>query len=106
MAVMKRILAITFCASLMVSTFGQNLIDIYKSGTVYLKPLPEYGQGNNWNEIFSGYYDKLGNQQVGDEKKIIISDAGEVFMSHKNHYQIWRFDKDGKLVGKIWRKGW
>lgn len=89
----------------MACTFGQNLMDIYKSGTVYLKPLSEYGQENNWNEIFSGYYDKSGNQQVGDEKKIIVSDAGEVFMSHKNHYQIWRFDKDGKLVGKYGEKG-
>ena len=36
-----------------ISMSSQSLLDIYKSGTVYLQPDSEYGAGNDWDDLLA-----------------------------------------------------
>ena len=83
----------------------QSLLNIFKTGKVYLIPDSSYAKNSDWGEIFFGYNDKLEYAQTGSEKEIAVSESGEIFMSLKNHYEIWLFDRNGNLKSRFGRKG-
>lgn len=102
---MKKIIILLMLVSFTNFSNGQNLIEIYKTGKVDLVADKDFGAANNWETIFSGYYDKMEIQQVGDQKRIVVGSDGSVYMSHKNHHEIWKFDSQGKLSKKIGEYG-
>lgn len=85
--------------------FPQGVSDIYKGGNVYLIPDSSYAVGVDWDDLFSGYNDNPSNPDIWRDKKIAVSETGEVFMSHKNHHQIWVFDSAGRLKLKFGEQG-
>jgi hypothetical protein len=90
------------------------------NGPVKLTAETEYGKQNDWDKIFNLYYDTTRTHTfIGgnlnryvytangpeDEKKIVVSTDGSVYMSHKNRYEIWKFGPDGSFQKKIGSKG-
>ncbi|UCG27893.1 MAG: hypothetical protein JSV24_00620 [Bacteroidales bacterium] len=102
---MKKIIILVFTMLAGYHLNSQNLLDIYKSGEVHLIPDQTYAAGNDWENLFAGYYDELMGRQVGNQKRIVVATDGSVFMSHKNHHQIWKFDPNGSLAGKFGEYG-
>jgi hypothetical protein len=85
---------------------AQKLIDIYKNGPVKLVADKDFGAKNNWESLFSLYYDTI-TENVGKErnKKIVVAPDGSVFLSHRNRYEIWKFGPDGNFIKRIGSKG-
>jgi hypothetical protein len=100
---------LTFLISGLLTGFSdsQNLLDIYKKGPVKLIPDKTFGANNNWESLFSLYFDTLNIMEGEREeyKRIIVAPDGSVFMSHKNRYEIWKFGPDGNFVKKFGTKG-
>jgi len=86
-------------------SLGQTFSELYSNETVYLKEVPEYAQMNDWNDLFSDYYQISHGIELGKKKIIVLAPNGSVFMSHKTTYSIWKFDKEGKLAKKFGQKG-
>jgi hypothetical protein len=103
----KAILTILISGILAGFVSAQKLLDIYKNGPVRLVPDKTYGAKNSWESLFSLYYDTLNIMEGEREvyKKIIVAPDGSVFMSHKNRYEIWKFDPYGNFVKKFGTKG-
>jgi len=76
----------------------QNLLDIYKKGTVNLIADTEFAKGNDWDNIFRDYYNKIGNEQVGNRKSIKQLPDGSFIVNHayKNYFTV--FSPDGTFV--------
>ncbi len=76
---------------------AQDLLDIYKSGTVKLVPDTEYAQGNNWGKIFESFSDSMYNKHIGIRKSLVILPDGSAVVSHaySNYYSL--FDPDGRF---------
>ena len=92
-------LTIALLMALMASTvMSQNLIDIYKKGTVKLVPDTEYGVGNNWDKVFKSYNDKYGEKPIGQRKKITVLPDGSVVVDHYYRDYFTRFSPNGKFV--------
>ncbi len=77
---------------------GQNLLDIYKGGTVVLTPDTEYAKSNDWNTVFKTYYDTLYNTPMGNRKSLVLMPDGSVVVNHayRNYYS--KFAPDGTFV--------
>ena len=93
----KYVLTILMLAIIM-SVSAQNLIDIYKKGAVKLIPDTEYGQNNNWNQVFETYYDTIYNTPMGDRKSIKLLPDGSAIVNHpyRNYYS--KFSANGEFV--------
>ena len=80
------------------SVSAQNLIDIYKKGSVKLIPDTGYAQNNNWNQVFETYYDTIYNTPMGNRKSLKLLPDGSVVVNHqyRNYYS--KFSADGKFV--------
>ncbi len=92
---------VIFTALLLVAMFvgrAQNLMDNYQSGTVKLVPESSYAQGNDWNQVFRSYNDKMYGRHIGKRKYIVVLPDESVIVSHAytNYYTL--FDKNGKFV--------
>lgn len=76
----------------------QQLIDIYKKGTVQLVADNTFAQDNDWNKIFETYYDTMMQKHIGKRKSLIVQSDGSVVVSHayKNYYT--RFAPNGKFI--------
>jgi hypothetical protein len=76
---------------------AQNLLEVYKSGSVVLTPDAEYARSNNWNEIFSTYYDTIYNKPLGQRKSLKLMPDGSVVVNHsyKDFYSL--FAPDGSF---------
>lgn len=101
----KTFLLIIMISLVNMTLMSQSLLDIYKTGKVYLIPDSSFAKDSDWKEIFFGQEDKLEYTQKESEKQIAISESGEIFMSHKNHYEIWAFDSDGRFKSRFGKKG-
>jgi hypothetical protein len=104
---MKKVILFILISELSVSfSTAQKLLDIYKNGPVKLTSEKTYGAKNNWDSVFNLYYETLTNYVGREEnKKIIVSPDGSVFMSHKNRWEIWKFGPDGNFVKRFGSKG-
>jgi len=93
--IMKKLAFAIFCIIFAGSVNAQNLIDIYKSGSVKLVPDSEYAQNNNWDKVFDTYYDTIYRKPMGNRKSLILLPDGSVVVNHayKNYYT--KFAPDG-----------
>ena len=94
------------CFTMIVS--AQNLLDLYKSGTVKLTPDTEYAKSNDWDKVFKTYYDTLYNKPMGNRKSLVILPDGSVVVNHAYHNYYSKFSPDGtfqKEFGIINSKG-
>jgi hypothetical protein len=108
MKYMKKIVLFIAALSLFVNrVIAQDMLSIYNSGPVKLVPVEDYGDKNNWDELFGLYYQDKGitYSQQEEYKKIVVAPDGSVFMSHKNRYEIWKFGPDGNFVKRFGSKG-
>ncbi len=85
--------------------YSQKLSDFYKKESVQLQPVTEFAQNANWAELFNDYKTIAHGQSVALSKKIVVANDGSIFMSHRNKYEIWKFDKNGNFVKKIGSRG-
>jgi hypothetical protein len=77
---------------------AQNLLDIYKTGTVKLVPDSEFAQGNDWNTIFRDYHHKIGNEQVGNRKSLCLMPDGSFVVNHAYNKTYTKFSPEGNFV--------
>jgi len=94
---MKNIVFTILLAVMAVSVSAQKLIDIYKKGAVKLIPDTEYAKDNNWDKVFSSYYDTLYKKPLGNRKSLILLPDGSIVVNHqyKNFYS--KFSPNGKF---------
>ena len=88
---------------------SQDLMDVYEKGIVKLVPDTEYALNNDWEKVFSTYYDTLSGKPMGNRKSIVLMPDGSVVVNHayKNYYSL--FNPDGRFVkefGLIKGQGW
>lgn len=76
---------------------AQNLLDIYKKGTVKLVADPEFAKDNNWENIFRDYYNKIGKEQVGNRKSICLLPYGSILVNHAYNKTYTKFSGEGKF---------
>ncbi|MGD0756320.1 MAG: hypothetical protein ABR927_14805 [Bacteroidales bacterium] len=94
---MKKLICIIFLTVTALSVSAQKLIDVYKKGTVKLIPDTEYGQGNNWDNVFKTYYDTLYNSPMGNRKSLILMPDGSVIVNHRYRNYYSKFSSTGKF---------
>jgi hypothetical protein len=94
---MKELILAILLTLTALSVSAQKLIDVYKKGTVKLVPDKEYGQGNNWDNVFKTYYDTIYNTPMGNRKSLKILPDGSVVVNHtyRNFYS--KFSPNGKF---------
>ncbi len=97
---MKKFFFLTSLLCLSIYMSAQNLIDIYKKGTVKLIADTEYGQNNDWNTIFSNYH---GDKPIGAGKIIKIMPDGSVVVSHRGK-SYFKFLPNGTFSKEFWAK--
>ena len=84
---------------------GQTLSEFYKNESVKLEEISEYAASNDWDDLFSDYREEWRGFEIGENKSIALAPDGSVFMSHKTHYEIWKFDRNGNFVKAFGSKG-
>lgn len=97
-------LAVTIAFFLPVS-YGQTLSQYYNNETLKLEEVSGFAEMNNWNDLFSDYHSEWNGKEIGKLKHIVVAPDGSVFMSHHTHYDIWKFDKDGRFIKRFGSKG-
>jgi hypothetical protein len=95
MYIMKKLIITIACVAVVQVLSAQNLVDIYKKGTVKLVPDTEYAQNNNWDQVFSTYYDTIYGAPMGNRKSIVFMPDGSVVVNnaYRNFYTL--FGPDG-----------
>ncbi len=71
-----------------------DLQDHYKKGTIVLKGAAGFGEGNDWEELFYDPY-----------KNMVVAPDGTIFVSNNRTNNVFKFDKQGKLLKKFGREG-
>jgi len=65
----------------------------YKKGEIVLKGIEGFGEGNDWEELFYDPY-----------KDMVVAPDGSVFVANSRTHNIFKFDKQGKLLKTFGRK--
>jgi hypothetical protein len=94
---MKKLLFILFLTVITLTVSAQKLIDVYKKGTVKLVPDTEYGQGNNWDNVFKTYYDTIYGKPMGNRKSLKIMPDGSVVVNNTYRNFYLKFSPTGKF---------
>jgi len=83
---------------LTLSANSQNLMDLYKKGSIRLVPDTEYAKDNNWNTIFRSYKNSTTEKHIGARESLIIMPDGSVVVNHAkaNYYSM--FSPQGQFV--------
>ena len=71
-----------------------DLQEHYKKGEIILKGIESFGQGNDWEELFYDPY-----------KDMVVAPDGSIFVANDRKHNIFKFDKQGKLVKTFGRRG-
>jgi len=95
---MKKLAVLSVFVIFAISASAQNLIDIYKKGTIKLIPDLEYAKGNDWNKVFSTYYDTLYGRPMGNRKSLKVMPDGSVVVNHEYRNFYTKFSPTGKFV--------
>ncbi len=93
----KKIYFVLFFVIVFSLTLSASLLDVYKSGEIKLVPDPNFGKGTDWDIYFP--------QGIKD---IAFAKDGSFFATgfgNRMHHCVYKFDKDGKFLKKIGRKG-
>ena len=94
---MKKLIFTIILIGTTLSVSAQKLIDVYKKGTVKLVPDTEYGQGNNWDNVFKTYYDTIYSTAMGDRKSLILMPDGSAIVNHRYRNYYSKFSPTGKF---------
>jgi len=70
------------------------LLEIYKKGTISLKPSADFGKDSDWESIF---YDR--------DKHMVVAPDGSIFISNGSQHNLFKFDPDGNLLKTFSQKG-
>ena len=70
-----------------------DLQEHYKKGEILLNGVEEFGQENDWEELFYDPY-----------KDMVVAPDGSIFVANDRQHNILKFDKEGKLLKKFGRK--
>ncbi len=103
---MKKLALALLLISFAMSVPAQKLLDLYKKGTIRLIPDDSYAQGNNWNKVFSSYYDTLYGKAIGQRKSLILMPDASVVVNnaYRNYYTLFsptgKFEKEFGITGK------
>ena len=100
----KLTLSLTFMCFLPF-TYGQNLSQFYKNETVKLEKVSGFAESIDWNDLFSDYPSIYLDKEFRKIPSFVIAPDGSFFISHHAHYDIWKFDRDGRLIKKFGSKG-
>lgn len=78
---------------------AQSLSELYKKEYIQLQPVSDF--------VVKGLPPLTGGAQTSDPnyQKIAIAKDGSIFVSHRNKYEIWKFDNKGNFVKKIGSRG-
>jgi len=93
----KRVILLTVFILFFALTLSASLINVYKSGKLKLVPDPNFGKGTQWDIYFP--------QGIMD---IAFAKDGSFFATgfgNKACHCVYKFDKNGKFIKKIGRKG-
>ena len=94
---MKKLIFTIILTVTALSVSAQKLADVYKKGPVKLVPDYEYGQGNNWDNVFKTYWDTIYSTAMGDRKSLILMPDGSVIVNHKYRNYYSKFSPTGKF---------
>ena len=96
---------IVFSVILSMSLNGQKLSDKYKKESIKLIAASNFGENNQWGEIFKTYYDTtFYGKQIGKNKSLIVLDDGRIVVNniYQNFYTI--FNADGSFDKELFVK--
>ncbi len=71
-----------------------DLQDHYKKGTIVLIGAAGFGEGNDWEGLFYDPY-----------KDMVVAPDGSIFVANSRTHDVFKFDKQGKLIKKFGREG-
>ncbi len=71
-----------------------DLQEHYKKGEIVLKGVEGFGEGNDWEDLFYDPY-----------KDIIVAPDGSIFVANSRTHNVFKFDKQGRLVKRFGRRG-
>ena len=78
----------------MTSLTANNLIEIYKKGTIKVIPSPGFGKGTDFESLFYDIY-----------KELAVAEDGSIFVSNSRQNNIFKFNTSGKHIGTYGRIG-
>lgn len=91
-------LVLTICmAAFALTISAQKLVDLYKKGAVKLIPDTEFGNGNNWDQVFKTYYDTIYNTPMGNRKSLILMPDGSSVVNNRYRNYYIKFSPNGKF---------
>jgi hypothetical protein len=98
---MKKLLLSLLVAAIAIPVSSQELIDLYRKGTIRLIPDKEYAAGTDWDQVFRTYYDSVGGRPMGLRKSLRLMPDGSVVVNHayRNYYT--RFTPDGRFANEF-----
>lgn len=98
---MKQLSVIVILLAIFMSTSAQNLIDIYKSGTINLVPDKTYAANNDWDKVFATYNDTIYGKPMGDRKTLLILPNGSALVNnpYRNYYT--KFSPNGTFITEM-----
>lgn len=94
---MRAIIILIVVLFLSTTADTQNLLDLYKKGTVKLVPDPEFGKSNDWDKVFSTYNDYMSKEHIGKRKSIRLLPDGSFLVNHSYKNFFTKFAADGKF---------
>jgi len=71
-----------------------DLQDQYKKGTIVLKEAAGFAEGIDWQDLFYDLY-----------KDMVVAPNGSIFVSNSRTHNVFKFNKQGKLLKKLGRRG-
>jgi hypothetical protein len=95
---MKKLLFSLMIAAFTMAVSSQELIDLYRKGSIRLVPDREYAAGTDWDQVFRTYYDTLYGRPMGLRKSLRLMPDGSVVVNHayRNYYT--KFTPDGEFA--------
>jgi len=95
---MKKLMLFVAISATSLLLSAQDVKTIYKQSSINLIADTNFGQGNDWNTIFSSYNESMYNHHIGKRKSLVVLPDGSVIVSHvyKNYYT--KFSATGEFV--------
>lgn len=101
---MKKNILIILASLFSISLTGQ-IETHYADGVTQFKAEASYGASMDWHELFSDYHPAMYNYPIGKYRKIIVDDAGNIYMTQKTNHTIYKFSSSGKKIAEIGSHG-
>lgn len=95
---MKRNILILICFLCAISAKSQELIDIYKKGTIKLVADNEFATNNDWNKIFRLSENSSEKENTRGIKSLLIMPNGSVIVNNENKKYYSLFSPQGKFI--------